>query len=136
MPSSAAASGAVDSARIESSRVTTAPVIDFRSDTVTVPTAEMRKAIASAVVGNDVFGEDPTVNGKFTPFTLLLRKVCSFKSDSQTQKQISFVQICTRLVCLLSMSTRRTVCVPKSRRPIISDSSRDLFLLRKLYIIA
>lgn len=101
MPNSAAA-GAVDSKRIESPTSTTVPVIDFRSDTVTVPTAEMRKAIASAVVGNDVFGEDPTVNGKFTPFTLLLRKVCTFKSDSQTQKQISFVKICTGPVCLLS----------------------------------
>ncbi len=35
--------------------------IDFRSDTVTWPTAEMRAAMASAVVGDDVYGEDPTV---------------------------------------------------------------------------
>src|SRR5438105_3598990 len=34
---------------------------DFRSDTVTRPTAEMRRAMAEAVVGDDVFGEDPTV---------------------------------------------------------------------------
>ena len=84
MPNSAAA-GAVDSKRIESPTSTTVPVIDFRSDTVTVPTAEMRKAIASAVVGNDVFGEDPTVNGKFTPFTLVVPNVCTFKRDSQIQ---------------------------------------------------
>jgi threonine aldolase len=38
------------------------PVIDLRSDTVTKPSAEMRKAIADAVVGDDVFGEDPSVN--------------------------------------------------------------------------
>jgi len=37
-------------------------VIDLRSDTVTRPTEEMREIIASAVVGDDVFGEDPTVN--------------------------------------------------------------------------
>jgi len=36
--------------------------IDFRSDTVTWPTAAMRKAIAEASVGDDVYGEDPTVN--------------------------------------------------------------------------
>ncbi len=36
--------------------------IDLRSDTVTTPTAEMRKAMASAEVGDDVYGEDPTVN--------------------------------------------------------------------------
>lgn len=36
--------------------------IDFRSDTVTRPTAAMRKAMAEAEVGDDVYGEDPTVN--------------------------------------------------------------------------
>ena len=36
--------------------------IDLRSDTVTVPTDEMRFAMADAVVGDDVYGEDPTVN--------------------------------------------------------------------------
>ena len=34
---------------------------DFRSDTVTRPTAAMRKAMAEAEVGDDVYGEDPTV---------------------------------------------------------------------------
>lgn len=37
-------------------------VIDLRSDTVTRPTAEMRRAMAEAEVGDDVYGEDPTVN--------------------------------------------------------------------------
>lgn len=37
-------------------------IIDFRSDTVTQPTNHMRSAMASAVVGDDVYGEDPTVN--------------------------------------------------------------------------
>jgi threonine aldolase len=36
--------------------------IDLRSDTVTKPTAEMRRAMAEAEVGDDVYGEDPTVN--------------------------------------------------------------------------
>jgi threonine aldolase len=36
--------------------------IDLRSDTVTHPTPEMRDAMAKAVVGDDVFGDDPTVN--------------------------------------------------------------------------
>ncbi|HYN01574.1 MAG TPA: GntG family PLP-dependent aldolase [Vicinamibacteria bacterium] len=36
--------------------------IDLRSDTVTRPTAPMRKAMAEAEVGDDVYGEDPTVN--------------------------------------------------------------------------
>jgi threonine aldolase len=36
--------------------------VDLRSDTVTRPTAEMRAAMAAAEVGDDVYGEDPTVN--------------------------------------------------------------------------
>jgi threonine aldolase len=37
-------------------------LVDLRSDTVTKPTAAMRSAMASAEVGDDVYGEDPTVN--------------------------------------------------------------------------
>jgi len=37
-------------------------MIDLRSDTVTKPTPEMRAAMAAAEVGDDVFGEDPTIN--------------------------------------------------------------------------
>jgi len=39
-----------------------APVVDLRSDTVTRPTPAMRQAMAAAEVGDDVYGEDPTVN--------------------------------------------------------------------------
>jgi len=38
------------------------PVIDLRSDTVTRPTTAMRRAMAEAEVGDDVYREDPTVN--------------------------------------------------------------------------
>jgi threonine aldolase len=41
---------------------TGAPVIDLRSDTVTRPTAAMRAAMDSAPLGDDVFGDDPSVN--------------------------------------------------------------------------
>ncbi len=37
-------------------------IIDLRSDTVTKPTPEMREAMATAEVGDDVYGDDPTVN--------------------------------------------------------------------------
>ncbi|XOV67496.1 MAG: threonine aldolase family protein [Fluviicola sp.] len=37
-------------------------VIDFRSDTVTQPTPEMKEAMCAAPLGDDVFGEDPTIN--------------------------------------------------------------------------
>src|SRR5271169_3189446 len=41
---------------------TSAFAIDLRSDTVTRPTAGMRAAMAAAEVGDDVYGDDPTVN--------------------------------------------------------------------------
>ena len=37
-------------------------IIDLRSDTVTLPSPEMMQAIANADLGDDVYGEDPTVN--------------------------------------------------------------------------
>ncbi|MGE5381185.1 MAG: low-specificity L-threonine aldolase [Methylocystaceae bacterium] len=37
-------------------------MIDFRSDTVTEPTEEMREAMSKAAVGDDVYGDDPTIN--------------------------------------------------------------------------
>ncbi len=48
--------------------------IDLRSDTVTRPTAGMRKAMAEAEVGDDVFGEDPTVNALQEKVASLLGK--------------------------------------------------------------
>ncbi|MBK6586230.1 MAG: low-specificity L-threonine aldolase [Coprothermobacter sp.] len=41
--------------------MSTLDFIDLRSDTVTLPTEEMRRAIAEAEVGDDVYGEDPTI---------------------------------------------------------------------------
>ena len=38
-------------------------MVDFRSDTVTKPDDEMRLAMMNALVGDDVYQEDPTVNG-------------------------------------------------------------------------
>ncbi|MEU4171202.1 low-specificity L-threonine aldolase [Streptomyces sp. NPDC026665] len=53
-------SRAVDAA--DAARDEPGHVIDLRSDTVTRPGAEMRRAMAEAEVGDDVFGDDPTVN--------------------------------------------------------------------------
>ena len=46
---------------IKSARLAT-PVIDLRSDTVTKPSPEMRRAMFEAEVGDDVYAEDPTIN--------------------------------------------------------------------------
>ena len=42
--------------------MTSSQLIDLRSDTVTKPSAGMREAMAKALVGDDVYGEDPTIN--------------------------------------------------------------------------
>lgn len=39
-------------------------MVDLRSDAVSKPCAEMRRAMAEAEVGDDFYGEDPTVNGE------------------------------------------------------------------------
>ena len=49
-------------------------VVDLRSDTVTKPTPAMREAIARAAVGDDVFGDDPTVNALQERVAALLDK--------------------------------------------------------------
>jgi threonine aldolase len=51
-----------------------AEFIDLRSDTVTKPTPAMRRAMAEAEVGDDVFGEDPTVNALQEKVAALLGK--------------------------------------------------------------
>ncbi len=50
-----------------------APMVDLRSDTVTRPSRAMRAAMAAAVVGDDVFGEDPTVSALEERVAALLR---------------------------------------------------------------
>src|SRR3954466_15542915 len=51
-----------------------APTVDLRSDTVTRPTEEMRRAMATADVGDDVYGEDPTVNALQEAFAARIGK--------------------------------------------------------------
>ncbi|MCX5907706.1 MAG: low-specificity L-threonine aldolase [Deltaproteobacteria bacterium] len=58
--------------------------IDLRSDTVTRPTAEMRKVMFEASVGDDVFGEDPTVNALQEKAARLLGKEASIFVASGT----------------------------------------------------
>jgi threonine aldolase len=53
---------AADEARAGGPGADGTAVVDLRSDTVTKPTAGMREAMAAADVGDDVYGEDPTVN--------------------------------------------------------------------------
>jgi threonine aldolase len=49
-------------------------LINIRSDTVTVPTELMKQAMLTAVVGNDQFGDDPTVKELESQIASLLGK--------------------------------------------------------------
>jgi threonine aldolase len=67
-------------------------LIDLRSDTVTKPTPSMRAAIRDAEVGDDVFGEDPTVNGLQERLAALLGKEAALFVPSGTMSN----QICIK----------------------------------------
>jgi threonine aldolase len=58
--------------------------VDLRSDTVTRPTPEMRRAMANAEVGDDVYGEDPTVNALQEAFAERVGKQASLFVPSGT----------------------------------------------------
>ena len=64
-------------------------MIDFRSDTVTMPTPAMRKAMAEAEVGDDVYGEDPTVNALERRAAEILGTEASLLVSSGTQATCS-----------------------------------------------
>jgi threonine aldolase len=68
--------------------------IDLRSDTVTVPSDEMRKAMYDAEVGDDVYGEDPTVNKLQSYVAELLGKEASLFVTSGTMAN----QICLNVL--------------------------------------
>jgi threonine aldolase len=62
--------------------------IDLRSDTVTKPTAAMRQAMATAEVGDDVYGDDPTVNELQDKVATLLGKQAGLFVASGTQSNL------------------------------------------------
>ena len=64
--------------------------VDLRSDTLTKPTPEMRQAIFNAQVGDDVFGEDPTINElQETIADLLGKEAALFVSSGTMANQIA-----------------------------------------------
>ncbi|CAN5914296.1 low-specificity L-threonine aldolase [soil metagenome] len=63
-------------------------VVDLRSDTVTQPTAAMRRAMFEAPVGDDVFGDDPTVNALQERIADLLGKEAALFVPTGTQSNL------------------------------------------------
>lgn len=66
-------------------------MIDLRSDTVTLPTTAMRAAISAAAVGDDVYGDDPTVNRLEELAAALLGKEAAVFAASGTQSNLMAV---------------------------------------------
>jgi len=64
--------------------MTNTGLVDLRSDTVTKPSPQMRKAMAEAAVGDDVFGDDPTVNRLQEKIASLLGKEAAMYVASGT----------------------------------------------------
>jgi len=63
-------------------------IVDLRSDTVTRPTAGMREAMMSAELGDDVFGDDPTVNALQDRIAAMLDKEAALFLPSGTQSNL------------------------------------------------
>jgi threonine aldolase len=66
-------------------------IVDLRSDTVTRPTAAMRRAMAEAEVGDDVFGDDPSVNALQDRIAALLGKEAALYVPSGTQGNLTAI---------------------------------------------
>jgi threonine aldolase len=71
-------------------------VVDLRSDTVTRPTLEMRRAMADAEVGDDVYGEDPTVNSLEEAFAERVGKAAALFVPSGTMGNQLALRLLTR----------------------------------------
>ena len=63
-------------------------IVDLRSDTVTQPTAAMREAMVTAQLGDDVFGDDPTVNALQARIAELLGKEAAIFVPTGTQSNL------------------------------------------------
>ena len=71
-------------------------MIDLRSDTVTRPTAAMRQAMATADVGDDVYGEDPTINRLEQRAAEILGKEAGLFVPSGTMGNVIAIKIHTQ----------------------------------------
>src|SRR5664280_3468852 len=93
--------------------------IDLRSDTVTHPTPAMRRAMAEAEVGDDVFGDDPTVNALEERAAAMLGKEAGLFVASGTMGNL--------VAQLAIVSWPRPRCASCATRfPIVRDATKRL----------
>jgi threonine aldolase len=99
--------------------------IDLRSDSCTMPTGRMREAMSAAVVGNDMYGEDPTVNALEARAADLLGKQAAVFMPSgvmANQVAISVLAGDGRGVLVGEMSHLHAFEGPWSSRPLVAVS--------------
>src|SRR5438270_217498 len=82
-------------------------LVDLRSDTVTRPTPEMRRAMADAEVGDDVYAEDPTVNRLEGLFAEMVGKDAALYVPTGTSA-VDYAATATTVMCCLS----KGLCAP------------------------
>lgn len=121
------------------------PMIDLRSDTVTKPSPEMRRAMAEAEVGDDVFGDDPTVQALEARAAELLGKEAGLFVSSGAMgnlvAQMAHVQRGQEVVAgthghiMLHEAASYAVVVGASVRPIDeqADGTLDLQQVREAF---
>lgn len=80
-------------------------IVDLRSDTVTKPTEAMKHAMINSALGDDVYGEDPTVNALETKLAALLGKQAALFVPSGTMANL----IASELMFLLQYYSLFTI---------------------------
>src|SRR6059058_6016329 len=86
-------------------------LVDLRSDTVTKPTPEMRRAMADAEVGDDVYGEDPTVNRLEAVFAERVGKDAALFVPSGTMGNQVALRLLTRPASTVIAGRRQHVVI-------------------------
>ncbi len=96
--------------------------VDLRSDTVTMPVDGMRRAMAEAVVGDDVYGDDPTVNQLQDRVADMLGKEAGlFVSSGTMSNLISMLVHCRRGKKSLPVVTIMSIVMKRAVPPLWGD---------------
>jgi threonine aldolase len=99
-------------------------LIDLRSDTVTRPSPEMRRAIAEAEVGDDQYGEDPSVNLlEAETATLLGTESALFLPSGTMANQVALRTLTGRATTCSCRRTHTSSCTRRGQVPRTRASS-------------
>ncbi len=104
-------------------------LIDLRSDTVTQPCAAMRAAMANAEVGDDVYGDDPTVNALEAKAASLSGKEAALFLPTGTQANlVALLTHCQRGEEYIVGQKPITICMKPGVPPFWAVSNHNLLM--------